>query len=203
MTDYFALLDEIRRPWLDADSLKHKFLTRSAEFHPDRVHGADDATRALAQQRYTELNSAYLCLRDPRERLRHLLELELGRKPGDLQEMPTELADLFMEIARASRQTDGFLVRQAGITSPLLRAQSFTEAQEFADQLTGLQQTIKARNDLLLLKLRELDGVWAERSVIPDERPILLAELEIICRWLGFFSRWNGQIQERLLRLML
>jgi len=36
MTDYFALLDEPRRPWLDVSSLKQKFLARSSEVHPDR-----------------------------------------------------------------------------------------------------------------------------------------------------------------------
>src|SRR6185503_8910282 len=141
MTDYFALLDEARRPWLDGDTLKQKFLTRSAEFHPDRVHGADGAVKSLAQQRYTELNAAYLCLREPRDRLRHLLELELGRKPTDLQEVPSELADLYMEVATICGEADKFLARQSRVTSPLLRAQSFPEAQEWTERLTVLQQT--------------------------------------------------------------
>lgn len=200
MTDYFALLDEARRPWLDADSLKRKFLTRSAEVHPDRVHGAEAATKAAAQQRYAELNAAYLCLREPRDRLRHLLELELGHKPGELQEMPPELADLFMEIAPVLRQADGFLAKYSQMSSPLLRAQGFNEAQQFTERLTGRQQALKERQDRLLARLEELDATWA---AAPGSRAGLLPELESICRRLGFFSRWNGQLQERLLRLML
>jgi TPR repeat protein len=36
----FALLSEPRRPWLDAEPLKQRFLARSNEVHPDRVHSA-------------------------------------------------------------------------------------------------------------------------------------------------------------------
>jgi DnaJ-domain-containing protein 1 len=203
MTDYFALLDQPRRPWLDAAALKEKFLTRSAAVHPDRVHGADEATQQHAQQRYTELNAAYLCLRDPRERLRHLLELELGRKPGDLQEMPPALADLFLTLSRACQETDAFLARQAGVTSPLLRAQSFAQGQDFTDRLTALQADLQSRQDQLLARLEELDRSWGQVVTEGPTRAALLAELETLSRWLGFFSRWQGQIQERLLRLLL
>ena len=69
MTDYFALFDEPRRPWLDTDSLKAKFLALSAQAHPDRVHGAAETDKLAANHRYTELNAAYNCLREPRDRL--------------------------------------------------------------------------------------------------------------------------------------
>lgn len=203
MTDYFALLEEARRPWLDTDSLKHKFLARSAEVHPDRVHNAAADIKAAAQQRYAELNAAYLCLREPRDRLRHLLELELGRKPGELQEMPPELADLFMQIVPVLREADGFLARYAATTSPLLRAQSFGEVQQFTERLTARQHSLKEHHDQLLRRLEELDRTWCERTADLGRRTDLLPELENICRRLGFFSRWNGQLQERLLRLML
>lgn len=203
MPDYFALLDEPRRPWLDAEALKQKYLARSSEVHPDRVHGASEADRCLANQRYTGLNAAYACLREPRDRLRHLLELELGRKPAELQEMPSELVNLFMEIAPVCRETDGFLARQSAVTSPLLRAQSFPEAQNWMDRLTSQQRIITGRHDALLACLRTLDTAWTETAADASTHPGLLAKLETICRQLGFISRWNGQIQDRLVRLML
>jgi DnaJ-domain-containing protein 1 len=202
MTDHFALLDQPRRPWLDSESLKQKFLARSAEVHPDRVHGADDATRARAQERYTGLNAAYLCLREPRDRLRHLLELELGRKPSDLQEMPAGLADFFMQLAAAFQETDAFLARYAKVKSPLLRAQGFSEAQSYSERLTYLQQAIQARFDQLLAEVRDLDRLWVEPPADPVQRAAVLTELGRICRGLGFFSRWIGQIQERLFLLI-
>src|SRR6266436_5956888 len=69
MNDYFAVLNEGRRPWIDPDLLKQKFLTLSAQVHPDRVHNASEAEKRSAQQRYTDLNSAYNCLRDSKARL--------------------------------------------------------------------------------------------------------------------------------------
>src|SRR6185503_437127 len=121
MTDYFALLEEPRRPWLDTESLKKKFLSRSSEVHPDRVHNAAEAEKQMASRHYAELNAAFNCLREPKTRLRHLLELELGTKPEDLQEIPPDLADLFLEVAGLRRQVDGFLAERAKVQSPLLR----------------------------------------------------------------------------------
>src|SRR5437868_8581649 len=83
MTDNFSLFNEPRRPWLDADLLKQKFLKFSAEVHPDKIHNASDGEKAAANKRYAELNAAYNCLREPKERLLHLIELELGAKPKD------------------------------------------------------------------------------------------------------------------------
>ena len=104
-----------------------------------------------------------------------------------------------MEIAGVYRGADGFLAKYSSITSPLLRAQSFAEVQDWTERLTGWQQNIAARREKLLARVQAIDGVWVDVA----SRSNLLAELETICRWLGFYFRWNGQIQERLLRLML
>jgi hypothetical protein len=40
MNDCFALLNEPRRPWLDSEALKQRFVSLSAELHPDRTHSA-------------------------------------------------------------------------------------------------------------------------------------------------------------------
>ena len=48
MTDYFALLDEPRRPWLDPEAIRQKFFARSGGVHPDKIHAASDAEKAVA-----------------------------------------------------------------------------------------------------------------------------------------------------------
>ena len=83
--DYFTLLGEPRRPWLDPDSLKQKFLTLSATVHPDKVHSVTETEKNTASKKFAELNTAYHCLAHPKSRLLHLLELELGAKPKDIQ----------------------------------------------------------------------------------------------------------------------
>lgn len=199
MPDYFALLGQPRRPWLEPDTLKQVFHTLSAEAHPDRFHGGSEAELHAANQRFAELNAAHSCLRDPRDRLRHLLELELGRKASDLQEIPDSLADLFMEVLAACREVEAFLTRWKAISSPLLRAQGVGEVHAWLDRLMALQQRIAALQGQLLTALKTVDDQWES----PEARPDLLPELERICRWLGFFGRWHGLLQERVGRLMV
>src|SRR5438105_4306005 len=103
MTDYFALLNESRRPWIDSDSLKQKFLALSSGVHPDRVHNSGEAERREAQELYTNLNAAYNCLREPKSRLQHLLELEQGIKPANIESIPPDLMELFMEVSQLCR----------------------------------------------------------------------------------------------------
>src|SRR5437016_5918391 len=129
MTDYFALLNEPRRPWLEVDSLKSKFFEISAEVHPDRVHGASEAEKQDANQRYVELNAAYNCLREPKSRLQHLLELELGARPKDIQQIPSGTMELFMEVGQLCRAVDRFLAERAPVTSPVLKVELFERAQ--------------------------------------------------------------------------
>ena len=81
MTDYFALLGESRRPWIDPEELKAKFLALTAQVHPDRVHNASEAEKQAASRRSAEMNAAYNCLREAKTRLLHLLELERGTRP--------------------------------------------------------------------------------------------------------------------------
>ncbi len=116
MTDHFALLGEPRRPWLDTDPLKAKFLALSAEAHPDRVHRAGDDTKLAATERSAGLNAAYQCLRAPKERLFHLLCLELGQPPAKVEAVPSGLAELFMQANRLCAETDAVLAENAGVT---------------------------------------------------------------------------------------
>lgn len=195
MTDYFALLDEPRRPWLDAEVLKAKFLARSTEVHPDRVHQASDADRLAANQRYTEINAAYNCLREPRSRLRHLLELELGTKPSDLTDVPNDLMELFFSVGKALREADAVVAEKARATSPLLQVQMFEQAQAEVEKLNAIREKISARREVLLRELQELDSNWK----VGDSQAV--NSLLRFWRLLSFYDRWLAQIQERTVQL--
>ena len=56
MPDAFSLLNEPRRPWLDAGALKQKFLPLSSAAHPDRTHNAPEAEKQAAKP-VAELNA--------------------------------------------------------------------------------------------------------------------------------------------------
>lgn len=203
MTDHFALLDEPRRPWLDASALKTKFLARSAEVHPDRVHSAPAAERAAAQERYTALNAAFNTLREPKDRLQHLLELESGAKPGNIQSTPPELMDLFFAVGQLCRDVDFFLLEKGRANSPLLNVKMFRRAMEWTDQLNALQQRLNAQRGELESALQALNENWATAPTeLAARRAALpLARLEQLYRTFSFLSRWSGQLQERLVQL--
>ena len=206
MTDNFALLDEPRRPWLDADALKTRFHKRSTAVHPDRFHNAPEAEKAAASQRYSELNTAYQCLSEPKDRLLHLLTLELGAKPKDVQRIPPGTMDLFVEVGQLCRDADAFLAERAKATSPMLKVQLFQRGLEWTDRLTALQQTVNAKRDTLFTELESMNPVWSEAPAIglPDRVVALpLERLEQIYRVLSYVSRWTEQIQERVVQLAM
>ncbi len=199
MTDNFALLNEPRRPWLDADLLKQKFLAQSANLHPDRIHSASESDKTIATKKFTELNAAFNCLVEPKQRLLHLLELELGAKPKDIQTIPAALADLFAEVSMACRSADGFLVEKSKVTSPLLQVQLFERGQDWVEKLNVLQRKLNELREKLTEELKSLDAKWISADEI--SRKEILPKLEELYRLFGYFNRWNGQIQERVVQL--
>jgi DnaJ-domain-containing protein 1 len=164
MSDYFALLGEPRRPWLDLDLLKDRFLTLSAEAHPDRVHGGTETEKRSAQQRYAELNQAYQHLRNPKERLQHLIELETGAKPQQIQQVPAELMEFFFAVAQLFKQADAFLAERSKKSSPMLQVQLFETAQDWIEKLKGLRQKLGLRQKELDAELRRVDERWVEKE---------------------------------------
>ena len=203
MIDYFALFDEPRRPWLDSERLKQKFLAVSGQIHPDRVHHQGGSELQAAHDRYIEMNAAYQCLREPQLRLRHLLELERGAVPEDVQRIPPKLTDLFMEIGQACHHADRLLSEKAATTSPLLKVQQFQLGQEWTERLLNLQRKLGALTDQLTEELKRLDAEWESGTPTAIERAVLSGRLEELCRLFGFFGRWQKQLQERIVPLSL
>jgi DnaJ-domain-containing protein 1 len=201
VADNFALLNEPRRPWLDADLLKQKFLALSANIHPDKIHSANELEKSAAAKQFAELNAAYNCLLEPKSRFLHLLELELGAKPKDIQQIPAALADLFAEVATVCKSADNFLAEKNKVTSPLLQVRLFERAQEWIEQLNSLQRKLNELREKLIGELKSVDAKWIENNL--ETRSDLLKKLEELYRLFSYFNRWNNQIQERVVQLML
>ncbi len=206
MADYFALLNEPRRPWLDAELLKAKFLSLSAEVHPDRVHNAKDAEKRATSGRFAELNVAFKCLSDPKERLQHLLALECGGKLANIQSAPAVAMELFVMVAEILRGADALLKEKSAATSPLLKVQVMEKALDFTDRIHALQQRLAAARDALEGELQPLNATWDKAPPLnsPGRADALpLARVEEIYRALSFLSRWSAQLQERAVELTM
>lgn len=196
--DYFALLDEPRRPWLEPEQLKQKFLTLSATAHPDKI---DPSEKAASSKTFAELNAAYHCLAGTKSRLQHLLELERGTKPKDVQQIPNQVADLFAEVAALCREADRFLAEKAKTASPLLQVEFFERSQEWIDKLNVLQKKLAGLSGQLAGALKLADDQWMAGN--SETRHNLLGELETLYRLFSYFNRWHTQLQERVVQLTL
>jgi curved DNA-binding protein CbpA len=202
--DYFALLGQPRQPWLDPGALKSAFLQQSALLHPDRALAGNADAQAAASGRFAELNAAYHCLLEPKTRLLHLLELESGAPPANVQSVPADTMDLLMETGDVCRQTDQFLTAKARAASPLLQAQMFEQSLEWTTRLQGLQERIRLRSDQLLTELQTMNIAWnaAPPALSPLRAAALpLRRLEELGRTFSYIARCAAQIQERLTQL--
>jgi curved DNA-binding protein CbpA len=199
--DLFALLGVPRRPWLEANSLKERFLSLSGSCHPDRIHTAPEADKRAAQERFTELNAAYQSLLDPRDRLLHLAELELGKGKGtaDIQGIPSDLMTLFAAVGKVCREADVVLAQKNAETSPLLLVQMFERAQNKIEELRAVQQQVARSREGLLSEIRKLDGGWD--AMPADERQSRLVRLQEIAGLMNYSKKWNAQIEEKIVRL--
>jgi curved DNA-binding protein CbpA len=205
VNDYFALLNQPRRPWLDPEAVRAAFLALSTGIHPDRVHNASPETRAAAQERFAALNAACNCLRDPKERLRHLLHLERGVKPAQLERAPAQRTDFYFELAGVCGETDKFLRAQAPSPAPLLKARSFARALALREELEKFQAELACWRGELEREVQALNAAWEEAPENGSARfaALPLDRLEQLYRDLSYVLRWSEQIRERVIRLSL
>lgn len=206
MTDAYVLMGEERRPWLDLEILKRRFHEMSGPLHPDRHHGAGEVEREAMGKRYAELNAAYSVLREPRERLLHLIELETGGKPRDIQRIPPGTMDLFVEVGQMCRECDEYLEKKRGVTSPMLRLQLMQAGLEWADRLGELQGKVRAVGAELGVEMEAMNAVWAGAPAVGEAGRVgalPMERLEQIYRAMSYVSRWMDQLQERVVQLAM
>ena len=206
MTDHFAVLGEPRLPWLDAGALKEKFLALSSAIHPDRVATASETEKQAAQAHSTQLNAAYQCLSDPKSRLQHLLELELGTKPSGIERPPADLVELFPQTGRLCREVDAFLDERARTTSPLLKARLFARGLECTERLNQFQKALRLKAAVMDEQLKAMNGAWHKAPAIGDDaraQSLPLESLHEVYRTISYLKRWTEQIQERAVQLSL
>lgn len=181
MIDYFALLEQPRRPQVDLDKLKAKYHELARAAHPDQARAEGDSAA---------LNEAYRVLRDPKLRLRHLLELEgLQLETGSV---PQDLSDVFLETGTLMQDVDRLLARSTStaLSKALLRSELAERQASIAAMLNKLQ----ALQNKALAELDALDRRWTS----PHQGG---RELSGLASRFAYLARWIDQLEERKLRL--
>jgi curved DNA-binding protein CbpA len=185
VTDYFALLDQPRRPWLDDAALRDAFHRRAAELHPDAPTGDGAA--------FAELNAAYATLRDPVPRLRHLLALEEPAALTRPTPIPADLSELFPVVGAARQVMVGFTTRRAAASSAVARALIAGEEAGVRSTATAARNALDASRERALEELRAIDAQWSA----PEARAALAA----LHGRLAFLEKWDAQLREAALPL--
>lgn len=192
MTDYFVILGATHRPALDEDALKGRFLALTAEHHPD-VAGKDAPDFAM-------VNLAYQTLRDPRTRLRHLVELATGAPTPRHQAAPAVVSALFAEMGERKQAIDAFLKRRSAAAPGLGKALLLGEQLQLQEEQEAWLERLEAERTRALEGLPALDHRWLTE---PEGREALLPALAEIAQILVYLDKWIAQIREALVKLQI
>ena len=194
MTDPFALLGEARRPDLDPARVKDTFHRLSREQHPDAAGGSGGD----GGEDFARLNQAQAALRDPKARLRCLLELEYPdvRVAGP-SVVPAALADLFAPVLTLLRDIDALLAKKAAAPSALAKALLARQEWALREAAEALLEKLDTLHAATLEALRAFDAAWEPRP--PDAATRLV---DFHGRF-AYLSRWTEQLRERLFQLGL
>ena len=193
MPDYFALLGEARRPDLDPERVKDTFHRLSREQHPDASAGSGAADGG---EGFARLNQAQATLRDPRTRLRHLLELEYPEvRVAGPSVVPPALADLFAPVLTLLRDIDALLAKKAAAPSALAKALLARQEYSLREAAESRLEKLDALHAAALVELRAFDAAWEPR---PPDAAVRLVDFH---GRFAYLARWTEQLRERLFLL--
>jgi curved DNA-binding protein CbpA len=179
MTDFFALLEQPRTPWLDFAALKEVFHRKALEQHPDSTGGSESD--------FAKLNEAFQVLQDPKRRLHHLLTLE-HRAPSAHQPLPLELEEVFLEIGALSQAATQLLGKIRAASNPLSRSL-------LKEQVVAAHKEVDCLRD----KVRKLHAAAEERLRQTETRQI--DDILLLYQRFAYLGRWSAQLDELAFQL--
>lgn len=190
MTDFFALFQAPRRPWLDPEVLKQKYhqLTRAA--HPD-VRAREES--AL----FKEINEAYRVLLDPKQRIQHLLALENGAPAATNRTVPADLQELFPRVGAVAQKSRAVLEQIGNATGALSRSLLKTDLVNLQLQTGELLNELASSYEDCLTELRKLNEIWNNDKMQAIER------LKMLYDDISYLTRWIAQLEEAQFQLSL
>jgi molecular chaperone HscB len=148
--DYFGMFGLPPKLDLDVPKLEKQFYRYSRKLHPDVYARASEQEQEWSLAQASLLNDAYRTLKNPLERTRYLLKLEGvqfedSRGQGNLN--PSKVpADLLEEVFELNMQLEELRQNQKmGEDDPQLRRDLESAKNQFAEQLTTLDEQVRSR----------------------------------------------------------
>jgi len=176
MTDYFALLDQPRAPWLDPESLKEVFHRKTLKQHPD-------TSASASSDAFAELNEAYQALQNPKRRLQHLLELQVSPPMRAPESVPNELQELFLRIGEWNQRAQDLLEKIRGQSSALERSLLKSRLLEVQQAIENLRCEVRDLSETANAELKQIEAT----------------QLDLISGFhsrFAYLSRWMEQLDE-------
>ena len=192
MTDYFALLDQPRAPWLDPDKLRDRYHQKTLQTHPDTQTSPPGADAT-----FTSLNEAYQVLQDPKRRLHHLLSLEGAAPSSTDQTVPNQLHDLFPAFGALTQRANLLLEKIRATSNALSRSLLKPQILEVQIEAKEVREKIQDFSDASLAELRQINTAWAKN---PAEQIESLSNLYFA---FAYLTRWSTQLDEMTFQLSL
>jgi DnaJ domain len=188
MIDYFALLEQPRRPWLDENALREKFHSLARTAHPDRQSSASPDSD------FASLSEAFRVLSDPKLRLQHLLQLVQATPTSDENILPKDLEDFFSSITTIIQVADDLLKRMRATTNALSRSLFKSELLTIQNQVAHSLAKLSELNEQTVSELQALDESW---TTVPSPDFSRLRQLYLK---ISYLSRWITQLEEKKLQ---
>lgn len=189
MLDYFSLLSLPPRAALDDEALQQGYLEATKVAHPDQA-GGDSALAA-------DLNTAFETLQAPEKRLRHLIDQHSGGTPWRTVPLDASTMTIFEKLGPLLQQATALLKRKQAASSALSKALLAPQEMQLRESLEDLAQLIETRRGELDATLPAYD----ERIAAGDAT--VWTDLQIAQSKFAYLSKWQAQIREALLGLML
>jgi hypothetical protein len=182
MEDAFAVFGIRRKPVIQEEALRERYLKLSVDRHPDASGGKDEDFHLVQE--------AYKTLRDPAMRLLHLLELTFPEHQRDSGHAPH--AELFLRAGNAVQAARAVWQRFEKTSSALARALLSPEIAEALRQIREAFEVVEQAEDELDSELENLDARWP--NVSPDELSTVATSFRFLCRWKSQLSEWEFQL---------
>lgn len=177
---------------LDPERIKETFHRLSRTGHPDQ----QTAPAIGAEADFALLNQAQVTLRDPKTRLRHLLELEFPEvRLAGPSSVPPTLADLFAPIHGLLQEIDALFAKKAAAPSALAKALLARQELVLREQAEARLAELENLHASALVELDAFDRLWTTHP------PNLAAKLHEFYQRFAYLSRWTEQLRERLFQL--
>ncbi len=205
MTDYFALLGVERSPSIDSELLKANFHRLSHAAHPDHLGAIAPEARDGGGTAFAEISAGYRCLLETKDRLAHLIEIELGHKPLSIQQIPDEIASVGAQVMTVCRSVDAFLGGRQTNSPPMVRAQRFKDSMTWLSKCDALEASVVPLQLRLDQELEWLRVAWNQTDPQSCGHPTeaQAASLDRCYRLASYLTKWTSQIKERRLALSL